>query len=352
MVVYLIMLAISLFFASCAGRIRDIQECRRSYRVFAVLSFLPFFLVSAIRYEVGTDWSIYEEYFYAINNGTNKFKEPIFNLLNRLIYLFSKDAQLLFVVVAALSLGFAFCAIYKQSKYIPFSILLYFLSTNYFNSLNQLRQSLAMSIFLFATQYIEKRDWKKYFFWMIVAVGIHMSAIVYIPLYFLYHWKVSIKEHLLLFLAVLVGMPVLKVLIIKIVSLTPYAWYFESMFGENDFLLAGFAVSFLILVFHEYYKYIQEHEDDKMYSFMVNVQWLCVVSLLCTGFIPQVSRISTAFEVISILSIPRMILKEEKRNRRIVMYCIVVLLLLIRLLYYVYICGFFWVVPYKTIFSC
>lgn len=351
MTVYLIMLAISLFFASCAGRLRGMQEYRRNFRVCAVLSFLPFFIVSAIRFEVGTDWSIYDRYFYAINEGTDQFKEWIFNLLNKAVYVFSNDSQLFFAVTAALSLIFVFLAIYKHSVYIPFSILLFFVSTIYFNSMNQMRQGLAMGIFLFAFRYIEKRDWKKYFLWILIGAGIHLSALLFLPLYFIYGWKAELKKHLILFGAILVFMPVLKVVLIKIVSLTPYAWYFESLFKQNDFLLAGFLISFLILVLHEYYNNVSDSEEDTSYSFMVNMQWLSTVVLLCTGFIPQVSRISSAFEVISLLSVPKMVLREKNRNRRIVVYCIVTLLFVVRLIYYVYICGFFHVIPYKTFFS-
>ncbi len=350
MIVYLIMLVISLFFASCAGRIRDVQECRNSYRVFAVLSFLPFFIVSAIRYRVGTDWMIYDEYFFAINSGENSFKEPLFNLLNKLIYTLSKDSQWLFVISALLGLVFVFLAVYKQSKYIPFSILLFFLSTFYFNSLNQIRQGIAMCIFLYAYQYARQEKWKKYFIWIIIATGFHISSLVYLAVYFLYKWKADLKKHIIAFVVTLVCMPVLKVLLVKIISLTSYGWYFDSSYASNDFLLAGFLISFLILVLHEYYLLVGG-EDDKSYSCMVNMQLLCVISLLCTGFIPQVSRIASAFEIISIISLPKMVLREQERNRRIVVYILITLLLLVKLLYNVYICGFYDVIPYQTIFS-
>ena len=350
MIVYLVMLVISLFFASCAGRIRDVQECRNSYRVFTVLSFLPFFIVSAIRYQIGTDWPIYDEYFYAINSGTNEFKEPIFNLVNKIIYALSKDSQWLFVISALQGLSFLFMAVYKQSKYIPFSLLIFFFSTFYFNSLNQIRQGIAMCIFLYAYQYVRQENWKKYFIWIIVAAGFHISALVYLSVYILYKWKAEIKKHIIAFVVILACMPVLKVLLVKVISLTSYGWYFDSVYASNDFSLAGFLISLLILVLHEYYLTLGQ-EEDKSYSCMVNMQLLCVIVLLCTGFIPQVSRVASAFEIISILSLPKMVLREKDRNRRIVVYILITLLLVVKLVYNVYICGFFDVIPYQTIFS-
>lgn len=350
MVVYLIALAVSVFFASLASRVKYVDELKREYCICAVLSVLPFFIVSAIRLDVGTDWFVYDRYFYAINEGSNRFNEPLFNLINRIIYLFTDNSQWLFVVISALCLTFTFMAIYKQSKYIPFSIILYFISTVYFNSLNQMRQAIAMSIFLFATQYLWKRDWKKYFFWILIASCIHISALIYVPIYFMYGWKAELKKHIVLFGIVVASMPVLKVVLVKVISMTPYAWYFESMFKDNDFLLAGFVISFLLLVLFEYYNYIGNRTGDEQFSLMVNIQWLCVVSLLCTGFIPQVSRISGALEIVSLISIPKMVLYEKNRNQRIILYCLVVAVLVVKLVYNVYVCGFYDVLPYKTIF--
>lgn len=351
MTTYLIMLIISVFFATCARKLQYETKYRRVYYVYAILSVLPFMLVSAVRYKVGTDWPIYDEYFYAINKGTNSFREPLFNLLNRIIYLFTDNSQFLFIAVAIITLSFTFVAIYQQSRYIPFSIIVYFLSTIYFNSLNQMRQAIAMSIFLYASKYLWTRNWKKYMLWMLVAIGFHISALIYIPIYFLYRWKAEIKKHIVLFGIVLVAMPILKVVIVAVLKLTPYAWYFDSAYSENDFFVAGFIISLLILVFMEYYNYIGNTEDDKTVHFMVNMQWLSVVSLLCTAFIPQVSRISSALEIITIIAIPRIILFERKRNQRIIVYCFIVALLVSKLVYNVYVCGFFDVVPYQTISS-
>lgn len=351
MATYLIMLAVSVFFATCARRLQYETEYRKVYCVYGILSVLPFVIVSAVRYRVGTDWYIYDEYFHAINEGTNAFREPLFNLLNRIIYLFTHDSQLLFVAVAVITLSFTFLAIYQQSKYIPFSIILYFLSTIYFNSLNQMRQAIAMSIFLYASKYIWTKNWKKYMLWVLVAVGFHISALIYVPVYFLYGWKAEIKKHIVLFGIVIVSMPVLKVVIISILKLTPYAWYFDSAYSSNDFLLAGFLISFVLLVFHEYYNYCGNTNDNMTFHFFVNMQWLCVISLLCTAFIPQVSRISSALEIISILAIPRMVLFEKKRNQRIIVYCIMVLMLATKLIYNVYVCGFYDVIPYHNIYS-
>ena len=350
MTIYLIMLIVSVFFASCARKVQYETEYKKAYYTYGVLSVIPFIIVSSIRYEVGTDWYIYDQYFKAINEGTNSFREPIFNWLNRAIHLFTNESQLLFVSVAMITLSFTFLAIYQQSKYIPFSIILYFLSTAYFNSLNQLRQAIAMSIFLFAAKHIWTREWKKYVLWIIVAMGFHISALIYIPVYFLYGWRAEIKKHIVLFGAVLISLPILKVVIIALIKLTPYAWYFDSSYSSNDFLIAGFLISLALLVFMEYYNYCGNTKDDMVFHFMVNMQWLSVVSLVCTAFVPQVSRISTALEIISILTIPKMVLLEKKRNQRIVIYCLMVLLLILKLLYYVYVCGFYDVVPFQNIF--
>lgn len=149
MLVYVITTAVSIFFATYAGRTKDIKNLKSTYICLAIASWLPFAIIGSIRYHVGTDWPIYNSFFYSINQGGERFSEIGFNLLNRFLYLFSKDSQIIFAVTTILTTYFVFRAIYSQSVCIPMSILIFVISADYFSSLNQLRQALAMAIFLY-----------------------------------------------------------------------------------------------------------------------------------------------------------------------------------------------------------
>lgn len=351
MLVYVITTAVSMFFATYAGRTKDIKNLKSTYICLAIASWLPFAIIGSIRYHVGTDWPIYNSFFYSINQGGERFSEIGFNLLNQFLYLFSKDSQIIFAVTTILTTYFVFRAIYSQSVCIPMSILIFVISADYFSSLNQLRQALAMAIFLYALQYVWKRDWKRYFLWIFIALLFHNSAIIYFPVYFLRGKKVNLKAHFILFGGSIALLPVLKKVIIFVISKTPYGWYLESAYANNNFYLIGFLFSLIFLVFYEYYAFLGEEKNDEQYNFMVNMYYLSTYTILFSAVIPQVSRISGCLSYIGYLAIPKMIFREKIRHRRIVLYMLLVFLYLVKVLYDVYKNHWYDVLPYQTIFS-
>ena len=150
MAVYIIMTIISMLFAGYAQNVKEVESLDSTYRILGVMAFLPFAVVSALRYQVGTDWPIYNDYFHSIPAGGKKFTEPLFNLLNRFLYHFTQNSYILFAVVAVLLLSFMFLTIFQQSEYLTLSILIFVVSGDFFNSQNQIRQMLATAILLYA----------------------------------------------------------------------------------------------------------------------------------------------------------------------------------------------------------
>lgn len=115
--------------------------------------------------------------------GGKKFTEPLFNLLNRFLYHFTQNSYILFAVVAVLLLSFMFLTIFQQSEYLTLSILIFVVSGDFFNSQNQIRQMLATAILLYALKYVYDRNWKHYFLLLLIAAGIHISALLFVPVY-------------------------------------------------------------------------------------------------------------------------------------------------------------------------
>ena len=72
-------------------------------------------------------WFIYEKYFYYINEGTDKFTEEGFNILNRIAYFIYADPAVMFAIVSLIIYVFIFLAIYQQSNHVCFSILVFFI---------------------------------------------------------------------------------------------------------------------------------------------------------------------------------------------------------------------------------
>lgn len=352
MAVYITITIFSMFMAKYAVNVRGYKDLKSTYKILCVSSFLPFFLVSALRYNVGTDyWFIYEKYFYYINEGSTKFSEEGFNLLNKIAYWIYADPAVMFAIVSLIIYIFVFIAIFQQSDDVCFSILVFVISAIFFNSMNQIRQSITMAIFLYAMKYIWSRDKWKYFIWIAIAFTMHTSAIFYIPLYFMYGIKAKPKDHLKITLLCLVSFPIIKRLIILVISHTKYSWYLGSLFDENNFYLLGFLFACFLLFVSYYYYFVGEHEEDKQYNLMQNMMFLGMLALLFSSTIPQSDRIYYAFTFVQILFIPKVVQSEAIPRRRILLYLGLFSAYVVKLLYDIYVNGWYYVIPYQTLFS-
>jgi len=352
MIVYIAVTVISMLCANYAAHAKDLKALKSTYITLAVLSYLPFLLCSALRYDVGTDYDfIYKKYFYYINEGGEKFSEPLFNLINIIAYKIYKDPVVMFAIVSVLIYTFLFIAIYQQSEHICFSILIFVISGIFFNSMNQIRQAITMAMFLYALKYLFKRDKIHYFIIIGIAMTIHTSAVIYIPVYFLYGIKADFKRNMIIFFSCLVGAPIVKKIIIAVISKTKYAWYLGSLFDENNFYLIGFTFSFIIFMVSTFYYYYGKNQDDVEYNFYLNMVFLGMLCLLFSATIPQADRVYYCFNYIEILFIPKLVLGEHERNRRVVLYGGVFVFYMTKLLYDVYVNGWYYVIPYQTFFS-
>lgn len=350
--IYILTLFLSLIFAKLAVNAKLYPALTGTYYIFAVLAFLPFAFNASLRGEVGTDWVIYNAYYYEISNGGREFSEPLFNLLNRVLYNISSNSALLFATVALITLSLFFIGIFQNSEMIPYSILLFFMTGKYFSSLNQIRQMLAMSIFFFAWKYIRERQPGRYFVCILTAYMIHSSSIIYIPLYFLYGIQFDSKRLLKIVAGYCLALPLIFVCAPILVQLTRFAWYLDSRFAQNDFDLIGFGISFLIALLHWWLLKRQETRDsDKELGFMTMMSiGSCLVYFL-TSSLPQVTRIAEAFSVIQILSIPNLVKGEQNIYIRHIALLMVALLFACKLFYNVYSTQWWYgVLPYHTFF--
>ena len=369
MIIYIIAITLSMIWAAYAYNVKGIIQLKSTYRTLCVLAFIPMMFVSVFRFKVGTDWSIYHDYFHWISEGKDKFSEPLFNLLNRVIYFFTTDSWWLFAICAFLICYFMFRAFMEQSVNPAFSILIFVLSGDYFNSQNQIRQALAMAIFLYAMKYIKERNAKKYFLFIIIAMCIHLSAAIYIPLYFVYGFSLNVRLLGTIYVAVAALMPVINKVLVFLISKTKYNWYFGSRYDMNNFHLLGFLVtSFYLILILFYYHYGKKNSvkaadlneekkagekvkvEDYEYNVMAYTYFFAALSVLFSASIPQMVRITTALSYVSSLLMPRLMIRENKRNRRIVLYILVVSVFGVKLLYDVYHNGWYGAIPYQWVF--
>lgn len=120
------------------------------------------------------------------------YAEYGFYFLGVIFKTFSSNTTAYLTFIAALTFIFMYKDFKRYCYYPLFGVAAYISRFYLTRNFMQIRAGLSYAIILWAVQYISKRDWKRYFFWVFVAYQFHTSALIAIPLYFL--CMVNIKK--------------------------------------------------------------------------------------------------------------------------------------------------------------
>lgn len=182
--VYLVVLAWILIWNVITKHLK-FQENKRN-KVYVTGVFAVLFGVSALRYGIGFDYFRYEQAFnIARANNDGEIGVDIgYNLLLKGLTWLLNDNRMVFAALALMCLVPVAYFIYKYSSMPWMSCWLYVTMLFYFNSLNFIRQSLALSIMLLAWPLLKNKKLGNtclYILVSIIAMTIHTSAIVMVP---------------------------------------------------------------------------------------------------------------------------------------------------------------------------
>lgn len=157
--------------------------------VYVLIPILVVSLVIGLRYDVGTDWRNYREFYeYVLTYGVswdgmyNSIMEPFYYLLNGLIAFWNMPYQILFILIMTFHL-YLLCKSFDLFLWLLPIGLFFYCTLVFAMSLNIHRQTLAFCIFLYAIKYYLKGNFLKYAGVIFVATFIHYSSLI---LFFVY----------------------------------------------------------------------------------------------------------------------------------------------------------------------
>ena len=108
-----------------------------------------------------------------------------FYFLGVIFKTFSSNTTAYLTFIAALTFIFMYKDFKRYCYYPLFGVAAYISRFYLARNFIQIRAGLSYAIILWAVQYITKRDWKRYFLWLLLAMQFHTSAVIAVPLYFL-----------------------------------------------------------------------------------------------------------------------------------------------------------------------
>lgn len=365
MIIYLIMLFLSLMFCSFYKR----AETKNMKITYVILSFLPFFFVSGLRYDVGTDYLFRyaPDYLIIYEGGNIPNLEIAMKLIMKFCCLLTRDYSIFFILTSFVINSLVFIAIYKYSNNPFLSIIVYFANSSFFLSMNLVRQYISVSFLLIAFLYYIQED-KKVFpiILIIIATLFHTSSIIFLPILFLN--KKSNSNILLIILSLLI-------LILGFRIVNPILNFFSSFSDINfskysayvnyggDMPVSSLVVECLVYIYYALIynkiKCLQLKDIDiKKANILLNIQWFVVLFVFASSANELFIRMSSIFSIFQIISLPyfyglskqyvddAIFIKKAKS-------CLAVVLLVMssRMVFSMVIKGAADIVPYKSIFD-
>ena len=349
---YILMFTFSLTMLFIAKKYEDNKIIKIGAYVLAGLSF---FVVSAIRYDVGTDYFYtYAPHYIKVGQGIDiPNLELGYMLIVRICLLITKDYAIIFAVTSAIIVGLTFYTIYKESPYPFLSVLIYFLAGYFFYSLNMMRQFLAVSVLLFSYKYLVDKRYIEFFLGGIVAFLLHSSSLIFVIALLLCDKEVfDLKRTIIISILLLFfGKFVWKYVIELIVNHTRFAVYIGSKFDKTQLRWTDIIVH-AILYGIIYYLYKHAKNVGRKEKFFLNMQACSLFFIILTSTMYLLFRFSFYFGIFNIISIPYLIKKSDISTKK---KLVVILLLAITLVGNItktnIIGNVGEVKPYKTIFT-
>ena len=254
LILYLAIFSISLFFFDLASRskIKRNGIITKNYLMCTIISFLPVFLLIALRDHVGADYEEYAFTFQRVATGdlyTINYRGKAFTYFEKVISFFIGDNYYLFFAICAfLSLWAVYYAILSVSEKPTFSYYIYFCFTLLLQLMNQFRQGLAMAIVMVALSFLIRNKKKTFIVFILLAAAIHPSAIICIVIVFLNKIPINRKVIIMYFVAaalVIVFFPIIT----KILSYTKYGKTYLNWDEYNQSGLSSTLYNLVIRLF-------------------------------------------------------------------------------------------------------
>lgn len=311
--VYIILTIVTVFLAFYIQSFMTVPCGTKAYARGLVAETAIFCLltgVSACRIAVGNDYWVYRFNFRLIAQERHVASEFGFNLIVKWMQqLFGYDNYLpIFALFSVLTVWFFIRALHGQAMDYAFSLFLLMTGGYYFNSLNTVRYYLALAIALYSMQYVLRKEYAKFIFWILFGTIFHKSILLVIPVYIAAHMlaRAKLKKwHYILGIVFILSLIFCQDIYRELVFWF-YPYYRNSDFDTGNVSWVNIAkcAGTLILCVICYKRSLKEDERNRFYFFL-NAAGIAVYP--CGTFIPEISRVGYYLTISQVFLIPNLI---------------------------------------------
>ena len=315
---------------------------------FFFFTFAILYLFLALRYDYGNDYMSYLNIHTRINEGLPSWGQTdlLFYRLNLLIPNFDAFIALtsLFYIV---TIWYLIKNNLVKNQY-WFAVLILLINPYLFLvHLSGIRQTLAICFFIIAISFAVKRNIVLYIIFILLATGMHASAIVLLPLYLILTEKKFNKKHVIITMitiAVLFLTPLFDIIAFKLLDYLPqhYETYYEQ--GAQNSLRATIISFFYVLLILLNLGKLEGRQI--IYGKLSLIA--TIISVLAIR-VSMITRIGMYFDIFLIITIPQIFNRIEKKNYKLILFFLLIGIYLLR--YYSFFANPMWekFVRYRTI---
>ena len=258
------------------------------------------------------------------------YSEYGFYFLGVIFKTFSTNTTLYLIFIAALTFIFMYKDFKRYCYYPLFGVAAYISRFYLARNFIQIRAGLSYAIILWAVQYISKRDWKRYFLWVLLAMQFHTSAVIAVPLYFicmvrLKRWHIWTGIAIAFIIGGVFTEP-MRNLVAEYAS-DIASTYVQDVYQRewgllNPVIYFQLAVLYLYTQNEEVLKYTSEDYYTMRTAYFYSTFILISVSM----YTALSGRTSSMFSTLEMAIIPSIINTFSKRNRSIAYFCLGIIL--------------------------
>ncbi|MDD4968795.1 MAG: EpsG family protein [Paludibacter sp.] len=299
-----------------------------------VLCFLLILILGGLRFQVGTDWNTYNNIF----RGTQTFTDVLHSQREKLFMtflFFSKriynNYSFFIFSFFAISFSLKFQFIKKYSSDIFLSLIIYFFTLFIIYDINQIRQGMALAFVLLSTSAILDRKIFRFIILIFIASLFHLSAIVFIPAYWISKIRISPKTiFIVLGLSLSFSLTISAIIenssivqaLLKTETFSHYSTYINNanFIKELSILSIGVMQRILIfLLFLFYFDNIKAKENLKY--LLLNGYFISIVIFIFLSFSAELAaRLSFYYKALEILIVPYIVTSQKLIQNRIILF--------------------------------
>lgn len=251
------------------------------------------------------------------------YSEYGFYFLGVIFKTFSTNTTLYLIFIAALTFIFMYKDFKRYCYYPLFGVAAYISRFYLTRNFMQIRAGLSYAIILWAVQYISKRDWKRYFLWVLLAMQFHTSAVIAVPLYFLCMVRIK-RRHIWTGIAIafIIGgvfTEPMRNLVADYASDIASTYVSDDEVYQREWGLLNPVIYFQLAVL---YLYTQNEEvlkntSEDYYTMRTAYFYSTFILISVSMYTALSGRTSSMFSTLEMAIIPSIINTFKKRNRSI-----------------------------------